>query len=145
MLQDWLAQATAPNKASTLSNNPFHTFAWLQGKEKDKGMPFSPSLYFFPAAAGFCMGFLGHLLEMTDNEHHIPVVRSERLHFSRWGGSVIGHCRKMSTHQRDRPVTVSACHLSVISVRWPFQAWLPLLGSRGVLELPLLVLSLLSR
>lgn len=46
-----------------------------------------------------------------------PAVCNERLHFSRWGGSATGHCRKMSTHQTDRPVTVSACHLSITELR----------------------------
>lgn len=68
VLQDLLARATALSKASTLSNNPFHTFAWLQGKGKDKEIPFSRSLQFFSTAAGFCMGFLGHLLEITHDE-----------------------------------------------------------------------------
>lgn len=77
---------------------------------------------FFPVFAGFCMSFLGHLLEMTHTKHHNPVLCNEFALEQR--SCDTGHCRKLSTHR----VTDQWLYWHVISASLRLEVALPSLA-----------------
>ena len=114
-----------------------------RAKEKTRECP-SLLFNFFSSCCWILHGFPGAFAwdhtwwaSRHVTSHHVtslgcrPVVCNDGLHFSRWGGSVTGHCRKMSTPRSDRPVTVSACHPSVTELRVAFPSLAATPGQQG--------------